>query len=99
MNDEDKKYVILKFLDEEDKIMGLPIDEFIPILIIIITGFLCKFLLEAVLLAFLTMRFMRKIKRSKGKGFLFILAYWHGNEAVGKRLFPSFPKATERYFI
>ncbi|MCX7125446.1 MAG: type IV conjugative transfer system protein TraL [Gammaproteobacteria bacterium] len=77
MNEEDKKYIILKFLDEEEKILGLPIDECIPVVGIIIIGFLAKFLIISIVLAFIVTKLMRRAKHSNGKGFLFVLAYWN----------------------
>lgn len=99
MTDEAAKYIMLQYLDEEEKIIGLPIDEFIPSVCILVLSFICKMLLTGVIIAFVIIKIMRQLKRSQGKGFLFILAYWHGSEWVGKTLFQSFPKSTERYFI
>ncbi len=98
MSDE-AKYLMLQYLDEEEKIIGLPIDEFIPVACILVLSFFCKCLLTGVIIAFFTARIMRHFKQSRGKGFLFITAYWHGNELIGKIIFPSFPKSTDRYFI
>ena len=99
MIDENAKYMMLQYLDEEEKIIGLPIDEFIPVACILGLCFIGKMLLTGAIIAFLTLKIMRQLKQSQGKGFLFILLYWHGSEWVGKTLFHAFPKSTERYFI
>lgn len=99
MLDENIKYMMLQYLDEEEKIIGLPIDEFIPVACILVLSFFCKILLTGVIISFCFVKIMRRLKQNKGKGFLYILAYWHGNELVGKVIFPSFPKSTDRYFI
>lgn len=99
MTDENAKYIMLQYLDEEEKIIGLPIDEFIPVACILVLCFVCKMLLTGTIIAFFVIKIMRHLKQSQGKRFLFILVYWHGSDWVGKTIFQSFPKSTERYFI
>lgn len=98
MNDQNK-YIIFKYLDEETRIVGLPLDEFIPVVIFIAFGFLSKLLMFGILCAALTVLFLKKLKRSRGKSALLAILYWHGNESVGKTIFPSFPKSTDRNFL
>lgn len=99
MSEESIKYVMLKYLDEEEKIMGLPVDEFIPVSLILLFSFICKILFVGLVLSFLTVKLMRHFKHNQGRGFLFIVCYWNLNAEVGKALFSSFPSATERYYI
>lgn len=99
MSDEMDKYIILKYLDEERRILGLPIDEFIPITVIIVFGFIAKFLMLGILLSAVLFASVRSIKKNRGRCALMALIYWNGNESVGKTLFRSFPKSSDRYWI
>lgn len=99
MSDASDQYVIFKYLDEERRILGLPLDEFIPITLLIIFGFMTKLLIVGILASGLLFAFMRNLKKNRGRCALLSLIYWNGNESAGKTLFPSFPPSAERYWV
>lgn len=99
MSDNLDKYLIFKYLDEETRFVGLPLDEFIPVVFFIVFGFVAKLLILGILFAASTVFFLKSLKKKRGRSALLYMIYWHGNESVGNTLFPSFPKSTERYFI
>lgn len=98
MSDQNK-YLIFKYLDEETRVIGLPLDEFIPAVLFVVFGFFVKILPLGILCAVASVMFLKHLKKNRGKSALLFILYWHGNEMVGKTLFPSFPKSTERDFI
>lgn len=95
----DSKYQIYKYLDEEKRIVGLTLDEFIPILLVFIIAFLAKLLLVGILVAAAIFSVMRSIKKKRGRCALLSLIYWNSNKSVGKLLFSAFPPSSKRYWI
>lgn len=99
MSENMDKYIIFKYLDEEKRILGLPLDEFIPIASLITFGFIAKFLLLGIFLSAALFGFMRSLKKNRGRCALLSIIYWNGNDSVGKTLFPSFPASSDRYWV
>lgn len=95
----DSKYQIYKYLDEEKRIVGLTIDEVIPIGLALMIAFLMKVLLIGILMAAAIFSLVRRLKKNRGRCALLSVIYWNGNESVGKMIFHSFPPAVKRYWV
>ena len=95
----DSKYQIYKYLDEEKRLVGLPIDEVIPIGLVLIIAFLMKMLLVGILLAAAIFGAIRGLKKNRGRCALLSIIYWNGNDLVGKTIFRSFPPSSKRYWV
>lgn len=95
----DSKYQIYKYLDEEKRIVGLTIDEVIPVGFVLIMAFLLKILLLGILMAAALFSLVRHLKKNRGRCALLSVIYWNTNETVGKMIFHSFPPASKRYWV
>jgi conjugal transfer pilus assembly protein TraL len=94
---ETDQYKICKYLDEQYRIIGLPLDEFIPLAIILVMSFLFKLLIVGILLMVVCWRLMRHFKKGMGSAALLVSIYWHmcGSQAA----FRALPDSTKRYWV
>ena len=92
------QYVICTCLDESFRIAGLTLDEFIPIVFLLLMGFLTRGLGIAIIAALFWVIGLRSLKRGKGSAVLLLMLYRHTSPEVGGILFPSFPPSTQKYW-
>jgi len=92
------QYVICACLDESFRIAGLTLDEFVPMIFLLLMGFLTRGLGVTTLIAIFWIIGLRSLKRGKGPAALLLMVYRHTSPSIGRALFPSFPASTQKYW-
>lgn len=98
MSREINQYVICSCLDGDWRIMGLTLDELIPMLLFCLIGFLAKILMIMLVLAGAWYYGLRLLKKGQGSAALLLLFYRHASPEMAKSLFRAFPSYTKRYW-
>jgi conjugal transfer pilus assembly protein TraL len=92
-------YVIPKHLNKGKTIVGLPMDEVLPALIIFAAFFATKHQLIAIVVATLWFVGLRMLKNQYGDNIIALSAYWFGSSAVSSSIFKRSPSAARRYWL
>ena len=80
------KYAICKLLDQEKRIIGLPLDEFIPALVIGIFFLISGVPILSVFVGAAWVFALRLLKKGQGSGFLLRQIFWFSPSAIFKFL-------------
>jgi len=76
MSKEDK-YYICKKIDEQKRYFGLPLDEFVPIALVLLIGFLVGRFITGFVIAGGIFLAIRHFKKGQGSSWLLNMAYWY----------------------
>ena len=94
-----KSYRIYKNIDKESRIVGLTLDEFIPVMSVLILGFVMKVLLLAMVASTVIVLLLRHVKKGRRGHFLLNLLYWYAPDFVVKHHFSVTPAAEKRFWL
>ena len=94
-----EKYQFLKRIDEPNRYFGLPLDELLPCLTILLISYICNSLLIGFVLAGLLWATIRRLKKGQGSGWLVQLMYWHLPGELFKGIFIKTPSSTWRHYL
>ena len=97
MSDE-RKYYICHLIDQQMRIVGLPVDEAVPIAVIMGLGFLFGQLVFALLAAIGFWALIRHLKKGQGSSFLFNALYWFLPGDIMSAVFKKLPSSSIRYW-
>lgn len=92
-------YVVCKTLDQPERIIGLPLDEFF------ITAILCGIfifmgkLILAMGVAIITVVLMRVMKKGQGSGWILNVFYWYFPQSLTKAFIRFTPASHHREWI
>ncbi len=89
-----ERYQINRYLDEQRRLLGLALDECIPMIGLFVVCFFMKAMIIGLMLMALWLVLMRALKRGRGSAALFITWYWH--MAGSAQLFRGLPNSTQR---
>lgn len=70
-------YVVCKTLDQPTRIIGLPLDEFIPAAFLAVLFFALGKVIISILLCVFVVILMRLMKKGQGSGWLMNVCYWN----------------------
>lgn len=92
-------YRVPKSLDLRVRIIGLPIDEFIPAVALAIFFFAAGSIITGFLSAIITIVVIRVLKRGQGGSWLMNVGYWYLPKWVFSFLFRKTPHSQYRQYI
>ena len=92
-------YRINKRVDEETRLLGLPLDESIPMLMIVLSAFLLKALLMGAVLAMICVVIIKHLKKGHGSQFLLNKLYWYCPKYIIKHHLIITPASEDRFFL
>ena len=82
---------ICSCLDESFRVMGLTLDEFIPLTVIFIGGLITNNLFIGFILMALVYTGLKSLKKGQGAAILLVLLYIKSDKNLIKSLFKNFP--------
>lgn len=97
--DELAQYRFPKTLSEPRRFLGMPLDEALPTLPIVLWGVLSHKQLFGMVAAVLVWLLIRWAKRGKGSMWLYNLLYWHFPTALFRVVFRVIPDSSFRQWI
>lgn len=87
-------YRINRYLDEQRRLIGLALDECIPMLMFLVLGFCLRQIMVSIILMMGWFVLIRILKKGKGSAALLVTLYWH---MVGSPYcFQGLPDSTQR---
>lgn len=86
---DNQKYINFKWLDQETRILGMPLDESIPLIILCVGGLLLNQLFIGGLLGGGWVVFLKTMKRGNDAAWLISVIYWYAGIRVFFRKIPS----------
>lgn len=87
---------ICSCLDESTRVMGLTLDEFIPLFLIFVIGMLTNSFVLSFIGMMIMYAVMKRLKKGQGASILLILLYKNTYGSLSKTLFKEFPEPTKR---
>lgn len=93
------QYKINKNIDRETRFLGLTLDEFIPFICILTTGFFIKQLFFCVVIAIFMVLIIKRFKKGRRGHFLLNLVYWYTPKFFIKHYFLITPASEERFWL
>lgn len=97
--DDQKKYVICKYLDEQSLFIGMQYDEAVVVIPLVIVGALSGHMLIFWFCAAVAFFGIKKLKKNKGSGYLLTLLYWHLPPGFSNWLLSHFSPGRKRYWV
>lgn len=97
-NNQDK-YQICKLLDNQIRVIGLPLDEFIPIAIVVVAAFILKIAVWGVILGAVLLIALRSAKKGQGTGWLFNKFFWYAPAVIFKTFLLKTPPSLMRHWL
>ena len=94
-----QRYRFPKTLTEQRRLFGLPLDEAIPTLPVLVWGVYISKALFGLIAAALIWIAIRWAKRGKGSMWLYNLLYWHLPTALFRSVFKTLPDSSFRQWI
>ena len=92
-------YVVPKTLDAPTRLVGLPLDEFIPAIALAGFFFVMGRLLLALAVPAVLVVFLKLIKRGQGRSWLLNIGYWYLPKRVMQILLRQTPPSYQRDYI
>lgn len=93
------KYQICKLLDDQIRIIGLPLDEFIPVASIMLLAFILKMAIWGVIGGGIILMLVRIAKRGHGSGWLFYKIFWYAPAVIFKAFLFKTPASSLRHWL
>jgi len=97
MSDE-AKYKICRLVDQQIRIVGLPIDEALPVGILCGVGLFVGQLLVMMVIAVVYWFTIRHFKKGQGSSFLLNVLYWFLPGVIMSAVFKTLPTSSIRYW-
>lgn len=97
-NDLDK-YRFPKTLSEQNRIIGLPLDEAIPAAVVLLWGFFTKKYLFSLIIAAVIWQLIRAAKRGKSSRWLYNWCYWYLPTELFRVVYRVIPDSSFRKWI
>jgi conjugal transfer pilus assembly protein TraL len=98
-SEQDDFYRVSRYLNKPRYIMGCTMDEFIPAVILILTGLILSWLFSSLLLASVWIFSIKFLKRKYGAAFLMVGWYWHTSAALSRNVFPHTPPSEYKFWL
>ncbi len=92
-------YLVPKTLDAPARVLGLPLDEFIPALIFAIFFFLIGKPIGSIAISAVTVILVKVMKKGQGSSWLINLCHWYLPKRVMVQLLRKTPPAQHREYI
>ncbi|HEF0975484.1 TPA: type IV conjugative transfer system protein TraL [Escherichia coli] len=93
------KYRFPKTLSEQNRIIGLPLDELIPAAVVFIWGFFTRKYLFSLIIAAVIWQLIRAAKRGKSSRWLYNWCYWHLPSELFRVVYRVIPDSSFRMWI
>lgn len=97
--DDLNKYRFPKTLSEQLRILGLPLDEFIPALFMLAWGFVTKKYMFGMILAVLLWQLIKAAKKGKTSKWLYNWCYWYLPTELFRVVYRVIPDSSFRKWI
>ncbi|HGH4646793.1 type IV conjugative transfer system protein TraL [Enterobacter roggenkampii] len=98
MNGEGDKYNFPETMNQQDRYLGLPIDELIVTAPLLILGVLNNLSLELGVIAGILWFIVRYLKKGQGSYWLLNFCYWHLPSLLFKATFRQIPDSSFRHW-
>jgi len=98
MNGEDDKYYFPETLNQQDRYLGLPLDELIIVAPLILLGVLNDMSTELTIIAGLLWALVRYLKKGQGSYWLLNFCYWYLPTLLFKIAFRQIPDSSFRHW-
>lgn len=92
-------YLVPRSLDAQIRVLGLPLDEFIPACAMAIAFFLSKKILFSMAVPTVLVVFIKFLKQGQGSAFLVNVCYWFFPRLVMSNLLRHTPPSEDREYI
>jgi conjugal transfer pilus assembly protein TraL len=92
-------YVVPKTLDAPTRILGLPLDEFLPAMLFLVYFFLSGKTVLFILTPILTVVVIRMIKQGQGSAWLINLCHWYLPKCLMQSFLRKTPASENREYI
>ncbi|MBN3262965.1 type IV conjugative transfer system protein TraL [Pectobacterium brasiliense] len=98
MNGEDDRYYFPETLNQQERIIGLPIDEFIVVAPLLLAGVVYNMSTVLSVIAGLLWLSIRYLKKGQGSYWLLNFCYWHLPYFIFKIIFRQIPDSSFRHW-
>ncbi|QHP82823.1 MULTISPECIES: type IV conjugative transfer system protein TraL [Pectobacterium] len=98
MSGENDKYYFPETLNQQERIIGLPIDEFLVVAPLLISGIVYNMSTVLSIVAGLLWLLIRYLKKGQGSYWLLNFCYWHLPYFVFKITFRQIPDSSFRHW-
>ncbi|EFH2718823.1 type IV conjugative transfer system protein TraL [Escherichia coli] len=94
-----EKFRFPKTLSEQNRIIGLPLDEAIPAAVLVLWGFFAKKYVFGLIIATVVWQLIRAAKRGKSSRWLYNWCYWHLPVELFRVVYRVIPDSSYRIWI
>ncbi|HAO0314028.1 TPA: type IV conjugative transfer system protein TraL [Escherichia coli] len=94
-----EKFRFPKTLSEQNRIIGLPLDEAIPAAVLVLWGFFAKKYVFGLIIATVVWQLIRAAKRGKSSRWLYNWCYWHLPVELFRVIYRVIPDSSYRKWI
>jgi len=98
MNGEDDKYYFPETLNQHERIIGLPVDEFIVVVPLVVAGVFFNMSTVLSIVAGLLWWLVRYLKKGQGSYWMLNFCYWHLPFIIFKVTFRQIPDSCFRHW-
>ena len=99
MSQKDDKYLICKRIDEQRRLIGLPADEFIALMIPIVLCFFLGSLVAGFFLGFVSWMMIKHIKKGQGSAWFLNLIYWYLPSSILRGFLMITPASDQQHWL
>lgn len=94
-----QRYHINQRLDEPRRVIGMTLDEGVPMIALFILGFLIHFPVAGLIASAGAVALIKWVKRGQGTYFLLNICYWHSIHWVSRGVLIKIPPAEKRFWL
>ncbi|WP_154723951.1 type IV conjugative transfer system protein TraL [Vibrio cyclitrophicus] len=99
MENKHQFFYIPRHLDRGKTTLGLPSDEIVPAIGLLVLLFASRHEVLALIACVVWFVGLRQIKRQYGDKAILLMCYWYGNKPMSESMFPCTPPSQKRYWL